>query len=277
MTQKMLNIYRYIFCRKFFHRFNYHAYRIALRGIGVLNSEGSGITGESYLLKKISENISIKTIIDVGANTGGYSQELRMRFSKAAIYAIEPHPETFKILSAFAKKNRIYAYKQGLGDHIGKEKLWDFANDAVLKHTQPTSTLASTLRKVVEDFHKQKAQSYVFEMDTLDNFTKKKGIRKIDFLKIDVEGAELSVLRGARNLLKNNNISFIQFEFNEMNAYSRTLFKDFINILPNHIFYRIMPNDLYKMGIYRPNTHEIFAFQNILAVSRKYQAVFDKF
>lgn len=277
MVQKLLRSYRYVFCRKIFHRFNYHAYRIALRGIGASNSEGPRITGESYLLRKLSKNISIKTIVDVGANTGGYAKEMRMRFPKAKIYAIEPHPKTFKTLLGLTKKNKILAYNQGFGNHVGKGELWDFASDAVLKYTQPTSTLASTLKKVVEDLHKQKAQKYVFEMNTLDNFTKKNEIKRIDFLNIDVEGAELSVLQGAKNLLKNNNISFIQFEFNEMNVYSRTLFKDFIDILPKRIFYRIMPRGLYKMGAYRPSTHEIFAFQNVLAVPEKYQTIVDNF
>ena len=105
-------------------------------------------------------------------------------------------------------------------------------------------------------------------MDTLDNFAKKEKIKKIDFLKIDIEGNELSVLEGAKNLIKGNKISLIEFEFNEMNAYSRTFFKDFINLLPNFKFYRIMPKGLYKLGPYKPITHEIFAFQNILAVKK---------
>lgn len=266
MKQKILNIYRYIFCRKIFYKFNYHAQRLTLRGIGVLNSEGPQITGESYLLKKLSKNNSIRTIVDVGANTGGYTEEMRMRFPKATIYAIEPHPETFKSLLVSAQKNKFFAYRQGLGSDIGAGELWDFADDAELKPTQPTSTLASTLKEVVKDLHKQKPQAYAFKMTTLDNFAKNEGIKNIDFLNIDVEGAELVVLKGAKSLLKNNKISLIQFEFNEMNAYSRTLFKDFMDILPKYIFYRIMPNGLYKLGDYRPSTHEIFAFQNILAV-----------
>jgi hypothetical protein len=92
-----------------------------------------------------------------------------------------------------------------------------------------------------------------------------------------VEGAELSVLQGASELLKNGSIVFIQFEFNEMHAYSKTLFKDFVDILPNRIFYRIMPKGLLKMGNYRPSTHEIFAFQNILVVPKKYEGIVDNF
>lgn len=271
--QLILNIYRFIFCRKLFYRLNYHIHRISLRGIGVLNSEGTHITGESNVLYKLSQHTSIHTIVDVGANTGGYAEELRYNFPLATIYAIEPHPLTFKSLSEMAKKNRIQIYRQGLGDHVGTGQLWDFADDADLKQTQPTSTLASTMKVVIEDLHKQKSQAFTFPMNTLDNFAKKEKIKKIDFLKIDVEGSEMAVLRGAKNLLKNNNIIFVQFEFNEMNAYSRTFFKDFVDILPNHEFFRIMPKGLYSLGDYRPSTHEIFAFQNILAIPRTLHSI----
>jgi FkbM family methyltransferase len=274
--QSVLTIYRFIFDRKSFHRLNYHLSRVTLRGVGVLNSEGPSVTGESYCLKQLGKYAKIKTIVDVGANTGAYAEELRQNFPKAAIYALEPHPMTFKKLSALAKKNNIKASRQGLGDHVGKGKLWDFADDAELKSTQPTSTLASTLKEVIEDLHKQKAQAYDFPLNTLDNFAKKEKIKKIDYLKIDVEGAEITVLRGAKNLLKNNSISFVQFEFNEMNAYSKTFFKDFMDILPNHLFYRIMPRGLYALGPYRPSTHEIFAFQNILAIPKDLQSIQDK-
>ena len=271
----LLNLYRFLFCRKIFYKVNYHINRISLRGIGVLNSEGPQVTGESYYLKKLSKNTTIQVIVDVGANTGGYSEELRLYFPQADIYAIEPHPETFKKLSLAANKYNFSAYKQGLGDHIGKEKLWDFAEDAKLKHTQPTSTLASTLKDVIRELHKQKTQAYWFNMNTLDNFAEEEMINGIDLLKIDIEGAEITVLKGAKKLLKKNKISLIQFEFNEMNAYSRTFFKDFVDILPNHEFYRIMPKGLYPLGVYRPSTHEIFAFQNILAVPKKIHNIVD--
>src|SRR3989344_4573945 len=107
--QRILNIYRFVFCRKFFHKFNYHLHQVTLRGIGVLNSEGPQITGESYCLKMLGRHFPLETIMDVGANTGEYVKELRAYFPKATIYAIEPHPLTFKQLAQLAKKNNIRA------------------------------------------------------------------------------------------------------------------------------------------------------------------------
>jgi hypothetical protein len=122
------------------------------------------------------------------------------------------------------------------------------------------------LKDVINELYRQNVQAFKFSMTTLDRFAEVEDIHVIDLLKIDTEGTELYVLKGAMRLLKKKRIRFIQFEFNEMNVYSRTFFRDFIDLLPGYTFYRLMPSGFYQLGPYRPSTHEIFAFQNILAV-----------
>lgn len=276
MSKFFLNIYRFIFLRKIFYRFNYHLHRTSLRGIGVFNSEGPEVTGESHLLKVLNKKISLKTIFDVGANDGGFSREIRDYFPKATIYAFEPHPKTFLLLKKISKEVDIKVYNVALGSKLGNVTLWDFADDAKLKHTQPTSTLASVYEDVIREFHKQRAQGFKVKQITIDNFLKRGGgIKNIDFLKIDTEGSEYDVLRGAIETIRNNKINIIQFEFNEMNAYAKVFFKDFINLLSNYYFYRIMPRGLLQLEDYKPSTHEIFGFQNILAVLPKYKKIID--
>lgn len=267
---RLLRIYRFFLARKYLYKINYHLYKLSLRAIGILNSEGGGVTGEDYLLRSLKNLLPIKTIFDVGANDGGYSTSLRKFFPKATIYAFEPHPQSFQRLSRISNKYNIKVFRLGLGNKITKGKIWDFADDAKLKHTQPTSTLASIYKEVIEGYHRQKAQSFDIELTTLDDFTSKQNIKKIDFLKIDTEGSEYNVLLGARNLLKERKISVIQFEFNEMNVYSRRFFKDYVDLLSGYEFYRLLPNGLIKLGPYRPLEFEIFAFQNILAVPMKF-------
>jgi FkbM family methyltransferase len=263
--QAILNIYRFIFCREFFYQFNYHLWRVSLRGVGVMNSEGNTVTGEEYLLQILHDK-KIRTVVDVGANAGGYVRDVHEYIPEAEVYAIEPHPKTFLLLKKNRSGRRDHLYNIGLGEKSGKGILWDFADDADLKSTQPTSTLASTLKDVIVDFHKQKAQSFSFPIMTLDAFTRKEKLSRIDLVKIDTEGNELDVLKGAKDLLKKKKIRFIQFEFNEMNVYNRTFFKDFVDLLPGYSFYRLMPSGFYPLGPYKPSTHEVFAFQNILAV-----------
>lgn len=263
----LLNLYRFIFARKIFYKFNLHLYKITLRGIGVLNSEGEQITGEEKFLSLLGQSKEIKTIFDVGANDGGYSQTVRKYFPRTQIYAFEPQPESFERLKKVSRKSGLKIYKLGMGNKQGLTKIWDFADDAKLKDTQPTSTLASLYKEVIEKYHGQKVKSFNIKITTLDEFTKKNSIKTIDFIKIDTEGNEFQILLGAKNLIRTDKIRVIQFEFNEMNAYSKTFFKDFYDLLTNFRFYRLLPDGPVELGEYRPLNYEIFGFQNIVAVN----------
>ena len=50
---------------------------------------------------------------------------------------------------------------------------------------------------------------------TIDDYCEKNNVEKIDLLKIDVEGAELQVMRGARRMLKSKKIECLTFEFGQ--------------------------------------------------------------
>jgi hypothetical protein len=66
----------------------------------------------------------------------------------------------------------------------------------------------------------------------------------IYFLKIDVEGAEMDVLAGANQLIKNKKIKFLQFEYGPNCIISKVFLKDFFLLLENYTIYRILKNGL---------------------------------
>jgi hypothetical protein len=86
-------------------------------------------------------------------------------------------------------------------------------------------------------------------------------------LKIDTEGSELEVLKGAEKMLCNKKIDIIQFEFNSLNVISRVFLKDFYDILKDFSLYRINTNCLIPLPKY-DTENEIFKYQNFLAVRR---------
>jgi FkbM family methyltransferase len=261
--QFLINIYRHIFCHPFFYKLNIHLYKFALRGIGVLNSEGNFWTGENNFLKKLAQIEKIQTIFDVGSNTDAYGYEY---FKKAQIYTFEPHPDTFqKFKKKWRSKTRVKGFNLAVSNKVGHSKLWDFADDAELKKTQPTSQLSTLYKPIMKYIHKQKAQAFDVKTTTIDSFMKQQKIEQIDLLKIDAEGHEYQVLQGAKKAIKQKKIKIVQFEFNEMNVFSKKFLIDFIKILPKYKFYRLMPYGLMPLANYRPVTHEIFGFQNIVA------------
>jgi len=268
MKPTLLNFYRFVFCRKYFYKLNTHLYKLSLRGIGILNTGDPKVTGESYFFGNILSKYNIKVVFDIGANTGGYSEQIRKYFPNSTIHSFEPNPDIFKVLKNSATNSNVKIYNIGLSDKIGKSKLWDFADEAKLKSTQPTSTLSSLNKEVITKYHKQKAKSYEIKLDTVDNFCKKNKIGRIDFMKIDTEGSEYEILKGAKAMLSKNKVKIIQFEFNEMNVYSRVFFKDFVDLLDNYKLYKLIPNGLFPIADYEPKLHEIFAFQNVVAINK---------
>ncbi len=245
-----------------------HIYKFALRGMGVLNSGGNDATGEDWFLSRVTR-ARVQTVVDVGANLEIYGEKL---LPQAKIVAFEPHPVSAKRLSAQSHSAHVKIVAQAVSNRNGWATLWDFAPDAPLKHTQPTSTLSSLNQSVIEGLHGQKSMGYQVKTVTLDSALAKLGVHHVDILKIDVEGLELSVLQGAKRLLAAHAIDLIQFEFNEMHAYQHVLFKDFVDLLPGFDFYRLSARGLIPLGAYRPLTHELFGFQNVLAIAHKKRA-----
>ena len=70
------------------------------------------------------------------------------------------------------------------------------------------------------------------QVETVDSYVKKNNIKKINILKIDVQGFEGEVLRGAQEMLKANNIDIIELELIVGNMYDKTLsFGEIENII----------------------------------------------
>jgi FkbM family methyltransferase len=257
----LIKLYRYVFCRKAFYSLNQHIYKLTLRGIGILNSDGPGPEGMEHLLKFISDNLTVNVIVDVGANDGGYSELMRSKFPKAKIFALEPHPEAFKKLNS---KKGIITFNFGLSDRKGTFYLWDFA-DKSLRDKHPVAALSSVYKEVFTKLYKKNCRKVRIKLTTLDEFANTERIKEIDLLKIDTEGSEFKVLLGGGKLIRSGDVKIIQFEFNEMNIASRVFFKDFYDLLSDYDLFRLMPYGFLPIKNYDPKIHEIFAFQNIVA------------
>jgi len=263
----LIRLYRYLFSSSRFYRFNRFLFKLSLRGIGVLNFENRKVSGELFVISKILPKIVEKdnpVLFDIGANVGEYTLALKKRFPDSTIFAFEPHPGNYAKLEK-TKESNINLFNIGLGEESGKHFLYDLAE------TGGTSK-ASLFEEVFSLEENEKTKKFEIIVTTLNEFAELNKIDFIDFIKIDTEGNEIAVLRGASKLLAENRIGCIQFEFNEMNCISRVFFKDFTTLLKDFEFYRMLPNGIVKLDK-SPVYNEIFAFQNILAVPTRYNLI----
>lgn len=241
-----------------------------LKSYGIGNYGDLIETGEDFLYGKILKNNIISKnpiVFDVGANPGSKLQykNLKQYIHKQTItYAFEPNKTAYKKLISLSPNNKFQINENiALGDKCGNIKHYSYEK---YKNTE----LATDNKKVLVERIKIKSKiiEYEVKVDTIDNYCKKKRIKKIDFLKIDVEGAEYDVIKGASKMLKENKIEFIQFEFNIHNIYKKVFIKDFYELLEGYHFYRLAKNKLIPLLEYKTD-YEIFMYQNIFASRRK--------
>lgn len=232
------------------HRMNYG------RGATI---EGGGERWVLRHLKEIFRDSAHLVVFDVGANTGQYTTELLQSFgNKANIFCFEPNTATFNLLTQkMVGKSNVHCYNLGLSDKD---------HEAVLYSNGETSGMASLYDRHLSHADITMMPTSSVSLTTLGGFCRRLGIDQIDFMKIDVEGHELNVLRGASDMSKP--ISFIQFEFGDCNIDSRTYFRDLFEMLsPNYDIFRILHHGLRKIGEYNESL-EVFKVTNYFAALR---------
>ena len=220
-------------------------------GIGSGSTVGS--SGEKIVFSLIKNRSPI--IFDVGANKGQFAREA-LENSDGAVYSFEPSQKTFKMMQGSIDNNRHHAFNIGLGKEQSIMKLY---------YDNVASGLASLTKRDLDLMNIYFNKSEDVKIDTIDNFCQKNNISKINLLKIDVEGHELDVLKGATKMF--NNVELVMFEFGGCNIDTKTYFKDFYKFFKNHnmVIYRITPSGyLHKIKYYN-ETYEQFRTTNFIA------------
>jgi FkbM family methyltransferase len=258
----LFDIYAFLFARKRLYRLNRGLFHASIRGMGVLNHKDRVVSGERSFLIGYLASIDKPVVLDVGANVGDFSAEVLSANANALIYAFEPHPETFGRLAArFAERKNLTPVNAACGSSHGDLTLYDFEESV-------GSSKASLHAGVIAEIHRRKHYQRDVKVVDLDTQCAERDISEVHLLKVDTEGHELEVLKGAERLIRENRIKAIQFEFNEMNVISRVFFKDFIDLLPNYRFFRMLRDGLVPTEPYAPLWCELFAFQNIIALPK---------
>jgi len=217
-------------------------------------TEGSTRLGEAYLSillgkgagtgwaleAEIKAAISVipqssPILFDVGANIGEWSS-LFVKFNpQAKIFLFEPQPACH--IKIRDKNIPQFILIPHAVSSIAGQTLKLFTSG-------DTSGIASFHQRRDSYFNGKSFTSSDVLTITIDDVIKENKLTRVDFMKMDVEGHEIDVLKGAVKSLERQLIKALSFEFGSGNINSRTFFRDFWDLLTplGYKIYRILPS-----------------------------------
>lgn len=174
-------------------------------------------SGEEGVFRLVSGPAPV--LFDVGGHVGEYTRAFKRAYPAAHVYIFEPSKAHFRALeSNLADLADVTALPFGLGA--------DNATLPLYKHAE-ISGLASLAQRRLEHFNLRMDQVEEVQIRRLDDVMAELDLPTIDLLKLDVEGFELQVLRGALQTLRSGKVKLVQFEFGGTHLDTHTNFQDF--------------------------------------------------
>jgi FkbM family methyltransferase len=167
----------------------------------------SMVDHEEDVLEQFSPKIG-DIVIDVGAAFGFYTiLASRMVGQRGRVVAIEPQPDCYEMLNKNIKLNKLVNIVT-LNYAVSSKK-------TTLKLFSSYSTIQERAGESMESYIEVSA-------DTLDNLLRSVGIDQVNWIKIDVEGAEYEVLKGAKEILSASKDISILVEVHGKDTYGPT-------------------------------------------------------
>lgn len=144
-----------------------------------------------------------EVVIDIGAHQGRYSMLVAKFVGKdGRVLALEPHPGNFKILKMNIELNRL--------SNIIPIRIAAYSSGTTLKLFESTSSPWHSVSPELSLALGAKTKGAIeVRGTTVDDLLKELNLKEVDWVKIDVEGAEYEVLRGMTNTLEENSLSLI--------------------------------------------------------------------
>ncbi len=171
-----------------------------------------GTNGEARVLQKLGPGLGV--VLDVGANVGEWT-EYALEAGARSVHAFEISPATSaELVQLHGTDDRVTVNAFGLSDSAGT---------VTIRHFPDFPKLTT-----VSDFPWEiPAEELEVPVRTGDEYLAEHGIDRVDFLKLDVEGAEDAVLRGFTKAFERGAIGAVQFEYGRFVVLTKYMLRDF--------------------------------------------------
>ncbi|HKD78927.1 MAG TPA: FkbM family methyltransferase [Candidatus Angelobacter sp.] len=253
----LIRLYVFLFARKGFQWFHHGLFTLALRGRGYNNYSDYSLSGERTFVKTVLAAANPVHCMDIGANTGSFT-ELVLESTAATVIAIEPLTEAYSQLQRLQRKyrDRIIAMNCAVGDAHGQSVIYYGAADSEHASLSPEANQVP----YVKNTNQQNVT-----VQTVDEIVRQLSLTRLDFIKIDTEGFEEKVLRGAQHTLNTLKPAFIQLEFNWHQMFVGNTLWHFSRLLPGYRPYQLLPGGWHPVDVFAP-INNVFLFSNFVFV-----------
>ncbi|MFI5163018.1 MAG: FkbM family methyltransferase [Sphingobacteriales bacterium] len=230
--------------------------RIIIERFGIKNMQPE-LNGEHLILDNILPVCD--SFFDIGANKGDWSGYIlsKAKGSNFRIFLYEPGTVAFNIsLSRFKTFDNISVSNLALSDTIGTLDFYEQEN-------------AGELSSAIEKWAYGLKRKITVNTTTVDSELSRLNIENLDYVKIDTEGFDLKVIKGAIDSIIHNKIGFIQFEYNNAWAVLGATLLDAYEILEQNGYsvFLIKPDGIYNYKVREYG--EFYAFSNFIAITQQ--------
>jgi FkbM family methyltransferase len=216
------------------------------------------VTSYTMISDLARQKVLPRTVIDVGANVGQFAVAASRIFTGVSIHSFEPNPDCVTILKKHVEPLRnVLVYPIALGDKEGEEVFH------VNSHSHSSSILPLSRNHLQAFPDAREVNAIKVRVSTLDNVFSGIELAASVLLKLDVQGYEAQVLRGAVETLKRVDYVVLEASFKPMYE-GEMLFLDVVRMLEGYGFSFMRPVGLLN----DPNTGEIIQMDALFQSNR---------
>jgi FkbM family methyltransferase len=217
-------------------------YRLCKRYVDDYNGDNNCdmyANGELHFARSILREKVDAVAFDVGANRGEWSAAILEINPSIQVHCFEPCGSAFRKLMARDLPGKVVRNNFGLSSRPGVQKMFIFGNAHTKNSLHPRLDRESKAHEEVR-------------LETLVDYCVQHDISAVHYLKVDVEGHELDVLLGAKEMLAEQRIHIVQFEYGEAYVAAGVLLKDVVEFMADFDYdlYKLMPRGLILIGGY---------------------------
>jgi FkbM family methyltransferase len=220
-----------------------------------LDGQNDLTTNGESMVQAVARMVSAPIVLDVGAHYGEWSESLLAQAgSPPKLHLFEPSAHSaVRAKSAIGDRGEVH--QTALSDSPGEGRLHIVHEGAGSNSVVPFT-----------DNQRASGRTETIRFSTVDDFCADHSIDRVRLLKIDAEGHDLAVMRGAERMLDRRAIDFVQFEYNHRWIDARVFLLDAFQLLQGHGYQvgKVTPRGVEMYDLWHPEL-EKFVEGNYLA------------